>query len=53
MSPRSYLNLQVSAAPDGPPPWVSGLLRDSIYDLAVARIWSVIWALADQVARGG
>ena len=40
------MNLRVIAAPDGTQLWVSGPLRGSVYDLAAARIWGVIRALA-------
>ena len=43
---RHGMNLQVIAAPDGTLLWVSGPLRGSVHDLAAARIWGVIRALA-------
>jgi hypothetical protein len=43
---RHGMNLQVIAAPDGTLLWVSGPLRGSVHDLAAARIWGIIRALA-------
>ncbi|TDC77487.1 IS5/IS1182 family transposase [Actinomadura sp. 7K507] len=43
---RHDMNLQVLAAPDGSLLWVSGPLRGSVHDLAAARIWGLIRALA-------
>jgi hypothetical protein len=43
---RHGMNLQVIAAPDGALVWVSGPLRGSVHDLAAARIWGIIRALA-------
>lgn len=50
---RHGMNLQVIATPDGTLLWVSGPLRGSVHDLAAARIWNVVRALAARAARAG
>ena len=43
---RHGMNLQVIAAPDGEPLWVSGPLPGAVHDLTAARIWGIIRELA-------
>jgi DDE superfamily endonuclease/Helix-turn-helix of DDE superfamily endonuclease len=43
---RHGMNLQVIATPDGDIVWVSGPLPGSVHDLAAARIWGTLRALA-------